>query len=110
LPPPCPRSPGLGLPDLPAPAGVRAIRSIAPPGDNSNLGDVKPAGDRLMFTARSPTGSYQVWMSDGTAGGTQPIDPSVFGDVAMFGLVAFANGALYFRGWERDGGTELYRM
>jgi hypothetical protein len=69
-----------------------------------------PAGDRLMFTARGPAGSYQVWISDGSAGGTQPIPASVFADGPIVDPVAFVDGAVYFKGWQKDTGTELYRM
>ena len=106
----------LSVLDANSPLGVRAIRSLSWPDDSTEPSNVIPFDRGLLFKARgsvanSPnTGGYLLWVTDGTTGGTQFVDPNAFGDVLPLTLLSHVNGWTYFEGWQRESGYEIYRM
>jgi ELWxxDGT repeat protein len=74
--------------------------------------DAAVIGNRLLFSAKDPIVGDELWVSDGTAGGTKPVagvtpgtDP--FGNPIPFNLTAF-NGRAFFAASDASHGTELW--
>ena len=77
-----------------------------------NLTDCAALGTKTVFTVRSGdifTGSGQLWVTDGTAGGTSLLKDFGFGSSSMFAQLTPYNGVLFFDGFDLLGkGIELW--
>jgi len=100
--------------DPTAPLGARQLRSIAQRDwvyqAYSPLPDER--GVFFLATVPGPGGSeqYTVWHTDGTTGGTQPLDPKTFDGFDFWEYLGSVQGSLYFTGVRKGVGQELFRL
>ncbi|WP_224247330.1 ELWxxDGT repeat protein [Hyalangium gracile] len=83
-------------------AGTVPVRSFRPPPGttfSSPLGELTPLGSRLFFVASDPAHGRELWVSDGSAGGTQLVKDIVtgVGDSSPYNLQAVGNFLIFFR-------------
>ena len=101
--------------DASAALGARPIRSLNQRGQRAQLRNFLDFGARVMFLTSlppepSPLSDTTLWSSDGTAGGTQPVDAAPFVGIALDWMLGRIGGWTYFGGWQKGSGYELYRM
>ncbi|HZY84412.1 MAG TPA: ELWxxDGT repeat protein, partial [Gemmataceae bacterium] len=97
-------------------AGTVPVAAVRPDITFDNRGNAVASAvavrGRLFFTATDPARGEQLWVSDGTSGGTRPVttitagtDP--FGNLLPFNLTAF-HGKVYFTASDPAHGEELW--
>jgi ELWxxDGT repeat protein len=87
-------------------AGTRATTI---PGAATQLGEITPFGNRLLFTAAGAYGFWpRPWISDGTAAGSQPLAGSnaTFSDPTRYTVVG---DVAYFAAYDPTNGNELWK-
>ncbi len=106
--------------------GTRLIATVASATEAASgiyIGGAAALGDRYLFFAREPQHGSELWISDGTAGGTHPVrdinpGPSdsvtqlslaVTGDIAIFSANTASEGAELWRTDGTEAGTTLVR-
>jgi ELWxxDGT repeat protein len=97
------------------PAGTLPVAAVQPDVTFDNRGnavaDAVLVGGRLFFTATDPLQGEQLWVSDGTPGGTRVVSNITqgnhFGQPVPFDLTAF-DGRLFFVASDPTHGTELW--
>ncbi|MEX2621777.1 MAG: ELWxxDGT repeat protein, partial [Egibacteraceae bacterium] len=82
-------------------AGTHLVKDLNPD-RGSQLRALTPVGDRLFFAGEPQTGNAELWVSDGTEGGTR----SLTSIVQLRQLTAFGEGVLFNAEDER--GRELW--
>ncbi len=60
---------------------------------------------KLYFTAENASFNRELWVSDGTASGTELVK-NIYPQGNFFGEI---NGSLYFQGWDTTYGSEMWR-
>ncbi|HDQ25907.1 MAG TPA: hypothetical protein ENN43_04090, partial [bacterium] len=80
------------------------------PGSSSYPGQFIAWGDNLFFSANNGVSGYELWLSDGTAGGTQMVKDIRPGfDSSHPSMLGIVNNLLLFSAGDGTTGTELWR-
>jgi ELWxxDGT repeat protein len=95
--------------------GTVMVKDVNPgprPSGASNFAAVGPAGSRVfLFAAEDGAGGYELWRSDGTAGGTVPvknINPAP-GAGSSPVMLTSVNGTVFFNANDGSTGWELWK-
>jgi ELWxxDGT repeat protein len=99
------------LEDRYLPSGTpHLLADIFPGSASSNAGNYANVGGTVFFSAKDGTHGYELWRSDGTAGGTQLVDdinPGGSGSKPIF--LTDVGGTLFFDADDGTHGVELWR-
>lgn len=93
---------------LPSEGDLVRVRDIDPGPDGSNVAWLTPVGDRLFFRADDGTNGPELWVSDGTRGGTRMVGEGIPGPLGAFptSFIPF-NGRVVFTGFTEDDPAEV---
>src|SRR5690606_14228429 len=85
---------------LPSEGDLVRVRDIDPGPDGSNVAWLTPVGNRLFFRADDGTNGPELWVSDGTRGGTRMVGEGIPGPLGAFptSFIPF-NGRVVFTGF-----------
>lgn len=97
----------------PAQVTIEMVKDINPGTGDSNPIWLTELNGKMYFGAASNIDGYELWVTDGTAAGTQmlqpPLAPFVNPLASTYELVVF-DGSLYFQANYTTDGYELYKL
>lgn len=78
---------------------VKRFPAAPPPAVNTRVAQLTPVGQRLFFTVGEPTSGAELWVSDGTTGGTRLVADLTPGaaDSRLLHLTALGSTLTFFR-------------
>ena len=87
------------------------MRDIYPGLASSSPSDLTAVGDQLVFAAADPAGGRELWVSDGTLAGTQPLTDIQPGPAhSNPSDLAVSGSRLYFLAYTDAAGYELWAL
>lgn len=85
-------------------AGTSLVKDLTPGPDWSNIREIVPTSEGVLFTVDGSTGVAHAYRSDGTAAGTVPAD------LPGFDIQELTLGSLWYTGFDEETGRgQLYR-
>lgn len=97
----------------PAQVTIEMLKDINPGTGDSNPIWLTELNGKLYFIAEASTGDKQLWVTDGTAAGTQMLQPPFASMVNSLGIanqLFVFDGSLYFSAKYTINGYELYKL
>src|SRR4030095_6725597 len=88
------------------------IKDITPGPANSDITELTPVGDVVLFIAPDGANGFQLWRTDGTEPGTyvvKVINPGITGMYTYITSLVNVNGTLFFLADDGTHGVELWR-